>query len=226
MLQRCIKENKEATKESVYGKNILTIVPAAVSWSPWWIRQAMPPLWVRDLVPEWGDNLDSKEIKPNNPSGHPPWIFIGRTDAGAEAPVLWPSDAKSWLTEEIKSRYWERLRAGGEGDDRGWDSWMASLTWWTWVWVNSRSWWWTERPGVLWFMGSQRVRHRWATELNWTELNLIHIENVTSQMLYTHTHTHTQIPVGSVNQQWSSATWLFSPGVMRLIPIFLCLDHG
>ena len=66
----------------------------------------------------------------------------------------------------------------------------------------------------------------WATELNWTELNLIHIENVTSQMLYTHTHTHTQIPVGSVNQQWSSATWLFSPGVMRLIPIFLCLDHG
>ena len=61
------------------------------------------------------------------------------------------------------------IRAGGEGDDRGWDGWMASWTWWTWVWVNSRSWWWTGRPGVLQFMGSQRVRHDWATELNWTE---------------------------------------------------------
>ena len=55
----------------------------------------------------------------------------------------------------------------GEGDDRGWDGWMASLTWWTWVWVNSRSWWWTGRPGVLPFMRSQRLGHDWATELNW-----------------------------------------------------------
>ena len=62
---------------------------------------------------------------------------------------------------------WEGLGAGGEGDDRGWDGWMASPTRWTWVWVNSRSWWWTGRPGVLWFMGSQRVGHNWATEL-WT----------------------------------------------------------
>ena len=61
----------------------------------------------------------------------------------------------------------EGLGAGGEGDDRGWDGWMASLTWWTWVWVNSGSWWWTGRPGVLRFMGSQRVGHDWATELNW-----------------------------------------------------------
>ena len=53
-------------------------------------------------------------------------------------------------------------------DDRGWDGWMASLTQWTWVWVNSRSWWWTGRPGVLHSTGSPRVRHDWATELNWT----------------------------------------------------------
>ena len=59
-----------------------------------------------------------------------------------------------------------------EGDGRGWDGWMASLTWWMWVWVNSGSWWWTERPGVLRFMGSQRVGHDWATELNWTEVIL------------------------------------------------------
>ena len=61
------------------------------------------------------------------------------------------------------------IGGGGEGDDRGWDGWMASLTRWTWIWVNSGSWWWTGRPGVLRFMGSQRVRHDWATELNWTE---------------------------------------------------------
>ena len=68
---------------------------------------------------------------------------------------------------------WEGSGAGGEGDSRVWDGWMASLTRWTWVWVNSGSWWWTGRPDVLWFMGSQRVRHDWVIELNWTELNII-----------------------------------------------------
>ena len=63
---------------------------------------------------------------------------------------------------------WERLRAGGERDGRGWDSWVASLTRWTQVWVNSRSWWWTGKPGVLQSMGWQRVGHDWATKLNWT----------------------------------------------------------
>ena len=66
---------------------------------------------------------------------------------------------------------WEGLGAGGEGDDRGWDGWMASPTRWTGVWVNSLSWWFTGRPGVLWFMGWQRVGHDWATELKWTELD-------------------------------------------------------
>ena len=66
---------------------------------------------------------------------------------------------------------WEGLGAGGEGEYRGWDGWMASPTRWTWVWVNSGSWWWTGRPGVLQFMGSQRVGHDWATELSWTEWN-------------------------------------------------------
>ena len=68
-----------------------------------------------------------------------------------------------------KTWCWEGLRAWGEEDDRGWDGWMASRTRWMWVWVNSRIWWWTGRPGVLRFMGSQRVRHDRATELNWTE---------------------------------------------------------
>ena len=64
---------------------------------------------------------------------------------------------------------WEKLKAGREGDNRGWDGWMASPNQWTWVSASFRSWWWTGRPGVLWFMGSQRVGHNWATELNWTE---------------------------------------------------------
>ena len=77
-----------------------------------------------------------------------------------------------WRVDSLEKLWcWEGLGAGGEGDDRGWDGWMASLTQWTWVWVNSGSWWWTGRPGVLQFMGSQRVRHDWMTELNWTELN-------------------------------------------------------
>ena len=83
----------------------------------------------------------------------------------------WNSNALVTWCEELthlkRPWCWERLRAGGEGDDRGWDGWMASPTQWTWVWVDSGSWWWTRRPGVLQFMGSQRVRHDWATELNW-----------------------------------------------------------
>ena len=73
------------------------------------------------------------------------------------------------LTHWKRPWCWEGLGAGGEGADRGWDGWMASPTRWTCVRVNFRSWWWTGRPGLLWFMGSQRVRHDWATELNWTE---------------------------------------------------------
>ena len=98
--------------------------------------------------------------------------------------VLWKEWCWSWssstlatsceeLTHWKRLWCWEGLGAGGEGDDWGWDGWMAALTQWTRVWVNSGSWWWTGRPGVLRFMGSQRVGHDWATELNWTELNLL-----------------------------------------------------
>ena len=109
--------------------------------------------------------LDCKEIQPVHSEGDEPWDFFGRNDAEAEAPVLWPPHAE--LTHWKRPWCWEGLGAGGEGDDRGWDGWMASLTGWTWVWVNSGSWWWTGRPGMLWFMGSKRVGHDWATELNW-----------------------------------------------------------
>ena len=79
------------------------------------------------------------------------------------------------LTHLKKPWCWERLRVGGEGDNQGWDGWMASPTQWTWVWVKSGSWWWTRRPGMRKFMRLQRVGHDWATELNWTELILFSI---------------------------------------------------
>ena len=78
----------------------------------------------------------------------------------------WWSSGTSELTHFKRPWCWERLKAGGEGSDRGCDDWMASPTWWTWVWVSSRSRWWTGKPGLLQSMGSQRVRHNWATELN------------------------------------------------------------
>ena len=77
--------------------------------------------------------------------------------------LMWRADSFE------KTLMLERLRAGGESDDRGWDGLLASMTQWTWVWVNSGSWWCTGRPGVLQSMGSQRVGHDWLTELNWTE---------------------------------------------------------
>ena len=106
--------------------------------------------------------------------GDPTSPFWRRSALG----ILWKEWCWSWnsstlatsceeLTHWKKLWCWEGLGAGGEGDDRGWDGWMPSLTWWTRVWVNSGSWWWIGRPGVLWFMGLQRARHDWVTELNW-----------------------------------------------------------
>ena len=110
--------------------------------------------------------LDCKGIQPVNPKGNQSWIFIGRTDAETEAPILRPPDVNNWLIGK-RPWCWERSKAGGEGDNRGRDGWMASPTQWTWVWARSGSWWWTGKPDMLQSMGSQRVRHNWVTELNW-----------------------------------------------------------
>ena len=106
-----------------------------------------------------------KEIQPVHPKGDQSWIFIGKDwcrSWNSSTLATWCKD----LTHLKRPWCWERLKAGGEGDDRGGDGWMASLTRWTGVWVNSRRWWWTGRPGVLQSMGSQQVGHDWATELN------------------------------------------------------------
>ena len=108
--------------------------------------------------------LGCKEIQPVHPKENHSWLH-------------WKDWCWSWncnslatwceeLTHLKRPWCWERLKAG-EGDDKGWDGWIASLTQWTWVWGGSGSWWWTWKPGVLQSMGSQRVRHDQATELNW-----------------------------------------------------------
>ena len=101
--------------------------------------------------------LDSKEIQPVNPRYSLEGLML----------KLSSSISGQELTHWKRPWCWERLKAGGEGDDRGWDHWIASLTQWTWVWASSRSWWWTGKPGVLQSTGSQRVGHDWVTEINW-----------------------------------------------------------
>ena len=123
-------------------------------------------LWTVVLEKTLESPLDCKEIQPVLSKGDQSWVFIGRTDAEAETPILWPTHVKSWLIgkDPDAGRDWGQEEKG----TTGWDGWMASLTRWTWVWVNSGSWWWTGRPGVLQFMGLQRVGHDWATDLIWS----------------------------------------------------------
>ena len=112
--------------------------------------------------------LDCKEIQPVHPKGDQSWVFHWKDWCWSwnfNTLAIWCEELTHWKILWC----WERLRAG-EGDDRGWDGWMVSLTHWTWVCMNSGSWWCTGRPGVLQSMGPQRVGYDWATELNWTEL--------------------------------------------------------
>ena len=110
--------------------------------------------------------LDCKEIQPVHPKGDQYWIFwLERLMLKLNSSTL-----ATWCEEPTHLKrpyYWERLKAGGEGDHREWDGWMASPTQWTWVWASSRSWWWTGNPGVLQSMGSQSQ----TRQSNWSELN-------------------------------------------------------
>ena len=114
--------------------------------------------------------LDSREIQPVHPKGHQYWIFIGRTDAEAETPntfATWCEKSTHWK----RPWCWERLRAGGEGDNRGWDGWMASPTRWTWVWSSSGSCWWTGKPGVVQSWSRKESDMTEWLNWNWTEHN-------------------------------------------------------
>ena len=110
--------------------------------------------------------LDCKEIQPINPKGIQSWIFIGRTEAEAEAPILWPPDARNWLIgQTLMLGKTEGMR---RRDNRGWDGWMASLTRCTTVWAISGGWWWAGRPGVLPCMELQRAEHNCDWTMNKT----------------------------------------------------------
>ena len=132
-------------------------------WVGWWV----PKNWCFSTVvleKTLESPLDCKEIQPVHPKGDQSWVFIGRTDVETETLVLWPPYAKSWLIGKDPNAGMD----WGQEEKGTTDGWMASPTQWTWVWVDSESWWWTGRPSVLQFMGSQRVGHGWAAELNWT----------------------------------------------------------
>ena len=132
-------------------------------------------MWELDYKESWAlkswcfswESLGLQAIQPVHPKGDHSWIFIGRTDAEAETPILWPPDGKNWLI-------WKDRDAGKDARwEQGmteWDGWMASLTQWTWV--NSGSWWWTGKPGVLQSVGSKRVRHDWATNTYGTRTDI------------------------------------------------------
>ena len=129
--------------------------------------------------------LDCKEIQPVHAKGNQSWIFVERTGAKAKTLILlatWYEELTHWK----RPWCWARLKAGGEGDHRGWDGWMASLTQWTGVWVSSGSWWWTGRPGVLQFIGSQRVEHDWATDVNWGNKNIQKMVSIIHIIILSH----------------------------------------
>ena len=132
--------------------------------------------------------LSAKELMLLNCGGEDSWESLGLQEDQTNPPerksflnIHWKDWCWRWSSNTLATWFelthwkrpwcWERLKVGREGDDRGWDGWMASPTQWIWVWVNCRSWWWTGRPGVLQSMESQRVRHNWATELKWSMNN-------------------------------------------------------
>ena len=117
------------------------------------------------------ESLGQQGDPPVHSKGDQSWVFTGRTDVEAETPILWPPDAKSWLI-------WKDPNAGKDWgqEEKGRERmrWLDGITdSVSRVWVDSESWWWIGRPGVLRFMGSQRVRHDWATELNWSDQNFV-----------------------------------------------------
>ena len=123
--------------------------------------------WAVVLVKTLESPMDCKEIQPVHPKGNQSWICIGRTDAEAEALILWPPDAKNWLIGKtlMLERIEGRRRRGQQDEMVGWHHWLNGR-----VWASSGSWWWTEKPGMLQSMESQRAGHGWVTGLNWTDV--------------------------------------------------------
>ena len=158
--------------------------------------------------------LDCKEIQPVHTKGDQSWVFIGRTDVEAET----RNTLATWregLTHLKRPWCWERLRTGGEGNERGWAGWMASLTQWTRVWLNSRSWWRTGRPGLLQSMGLQRVGNDWATELNWTAPWEKSYGNSRQHVKRQRYYFHDNALYSQSSPSSSSHVWMWPVGTMK-----------
>ena len=151
------------------------------------------------LKPVKHSHFNGTKIQPVHPKRNQSWIFIGRTDAEAKTPILWPPDVKNWPIG--KDSHWERFKAGEE-DDKGWDGGMASPTLCTWVWLSSGSWWWTGKPGELQSMGLQRAGHDWVTELTENSNNCINL-NLPALNLYTSCGFYSG---GHSSEQWNKVS--------------------
>ena len=167
--------------------------------------------WRRLLRVPWSARRSNQSIlKAINPGVHwKDWCWSWNSNT----PATWWEELTHWK----RPWCWKRLRAWGEGDYRGWDGCMASLTQWTWAWVDPRIWWWTGRPGVLRFMGSQRVWHDWATELNWlkrSEWKIYKWGNLRNGVRQKQSMLiNTEIRRGRMHIEWSKISlrrWLFS----------------
>ena len=160
--------------------------------------------------------LDCKEIQPVHSEGDQSWVFIGGIDAEAETPILlatWCEELTHWK----RLWCWEGFWAGGEGDDRGWDGWITSLTQWMWVWVNSGRWLMTGRPGVLRFMGSQS--RTWLSD--WTELKLF----IRHQFTQFYSPNHYKNGKGRITKFMGSGFNLICVLLLNL-PFSSCMTEG
>ena len=146
------------------------------------------------------------------------WILNGRTQ--------WNSNTLATWCEELSYGKWpwcgERLKAGGGGDNRGWDGWVASLTRWSWVWTSSGCWWWTGKPGVLQSVGLQRVGHDFMTELNWSENSLL-THSTPSFRSCLHAATLLSVPTTSPTVFSIPCTWFSLSTDVSLILLYLFL---
>ena len=164
--------------------------------------------------------LDFKEIQPLHPKRNQSWIFVGRTDVETEVetPILWPSDVKNWSIwkDPDAGKDWRWEEKGMTEDEMvGWHHRLR-----TWVWVNSRSWWWTGWPGMLQSMGSQRVGHDWVAELNWSSpvpplTSLTHSSNNVTASAWVRSH------ISQINQLW----WVESPRQILMLRAHLCIGE-
>ena len=146
LIELCVSSNSVASKAMVFSSSRVWMWVGVMK--NWFFQTVV-------LEKALESPLDCKEIKPVNPKGNQPWIFIGKTDAEAEVPILWPFDAKSLIVgkDPDAGKDWRQEEKGVTEDEI--TSWMASLTQWTWVWADSRRYWRTGKLGMLWFIGSQ-----------------------------------------------------------------------